>query len=135
VIDLVGGQVDSMFDNLPSAIGQVRADKLRALAVTSTKQSPFAPGIPTVSESGIPGFDVSAWFAIYGPKGTPKEVIDMLNKEVNKALATAELKKAYEGAGFELPPAPNTPEQLAKRTQDEVNKWAAVIKKTGLSQD
>lgn len=135
VIDLVGGQVDSMFDNLPSAIGQVRAEKLRALAVTSAAQSPFAPGIPTVNESGVPGFDVSAWFAIYAPKGTPKDVIDMLNKEVNKALASEELKKAYEGAGFELPPAPNTPEQLAKRTQDEVNKWAAVIKKTGLSQD
>ena len=135
VIDLVGGQVDSMFDNLPSAIGQVRAEKLRALAVTSAAQSPFAPGVPTVSESGVPGFDVSAWFAIYAPKGTPKDVIDLLNTEVKKALATDELKKAYEGAGFELPPAPNTPEQLAKRTQDEVSKWAAVIKKTGLSQD
>jgi tripartite-type tricarboxylate transporter receptor subunit TctC len=124
-----------MFDNLPSAIGQVRADKLRALAVTSSTQSPFAPGIPTVSESGVAGFDVSAWFGIYGPKGTPKAVIDLINKEVNKALATDELKKAYEGAGFELPPAPNTPEQLAKRTQDEVSKWAAVIKKTGLTQN
>jgi tripartite-type tricarboxylate transporter receptor subunit TctC len=88
-----------------------------------------------VSESGVPGFDVSAWFAIYAPKGTPKEVINLLNTEVKKALASDELKKAYEGAGFELPPAPNTPEQLAKRTQDEVSKWAAVIKKTGLSQD
>lgn len=133
VIDLVGGQVDSMFDNLPSAIGQVRADKLRALAVTSSKQTPFAPGVPTVSESGVPGFDVSAWFAIFAPKGTPKEVIDMLNKEVNKALATEELKKAYEGGGFELPPAPNTPEQLAKMTQDEVSKWSTVIKKSNIT--
>ncbi len=135
VIDLVGGQVDSMFDNLPSAIGQVRSDKLRALAVTSAKQTPFAPGVPTVSESGVPGFDVSAWFGIYAPKGTPKEVIDLLNKEVIKALATEELKKAYQGGGFELPAAPNTPEQLAKMTQEEVNKWAAVIKKAGITQD
>lgn len=135
VIDLVGGQVDSMFDNLPSAIGQVRAGKLRALAVTSAAPSPFAPGVPTVSASGVPGFDVSAWFAIYAPKGTPQAVIDTLNKEVNKALATEELKKAYEGAGFEMPAAPNTPAQLAKMTQAEVDKWAAVIKKTGLSAD
>lgn len=135
VIDLVGGQVDSMFDNLPSAIGQVRSDKLRALAVTSAKPTPFAPGVPTVSESGVPGFDVSAWFAILAPKGTPKEVIDLLNKEVKKALETDELKKAYQGGGFELPPAPNTPEQLAKMIQDEVNKWAAVIKKAGITQD
>lgn len=133
VIDLVGGQVDSMFDNLPSAIGQVRAGKLRALAVTSSAPSPFAPGVPTVSASGVPGFDVSAWFAIYAPKGTPQAVIDTLNKEVNKALATEELKKAYEGAGFEMPAAPNTPAQLGKMTQSEVDKWAAVIKKTGLT--
>jgi tripartite-type tricarboxylate transporter receptor subunit TctC len=135
VIDLVGGQVDSMFDNLPSAIGQVRSDKLRALAVTSAQQTPFAPGVPTVSESGVPGFDVSAWFAILAPKGTPKEVIDLLNKEVKKALETDELKKAYQGGGFELPPAPNTPAQLAKMIQDEVNKWAAVIKKSGITQE
>jgi tripartite-type tricarboxylate transporter receptor subunit TctC len=87
VIDLVGGQVDSMFDNLPSAIGQVRAEKLRALAVTSAAQSPFAPGVPTVSESGVPGFDVSAWFAIYAPKGTPKEVIDAIYGAAQKAIA------------------------------------------------
>ena len=134
VIDLVGGQVDSMFDNLPSAIGQVRADKLRALAVTSAKPSPFAPGVPTVSES-VPGFDVSAWFAVYAPKNTPKDIVDMLNAEINKALATDELKKAYEGAGFDLPAAPNTPAQLGKLTQDEVNKWSNVIKKGGFTLD
>ena len=135
VIDMIGGQVDSMFDNLPSSIGQVRADKLRALAVTTLTPSASAPGIPTVNEAAIPGFDVSSWFAIYAPKGTPTNVIDTLNAEVRKALATDELKKAYEGAGFDLPLAPNTPAQLAKKTQDEVTKWAAVIKKTGLSEN
>ena len=135
IIDLMGGQVDSMFDNLPSAIGQVRAEKLRALAVTSATQSPYAPGVPTISESGVAGFDVSAWFALYTPKGTPQSVIETLNTEVKKALASQELKSAYESAGFDLPPAPNTPEQLAQRTQAEVTKWAAVIKTTGLSQD
>jgi len=135
IIDLVGGQVDSMFDNLPSAIGQVRGEKLRALAVTSANTTPFAPGVPTVSATGVPGFDVSAWFAVYAPKDTPKEIIDMLNKEINKALASEELKKAYEGGGFELPPAPNTPAQLGKLTQDEVSKWANVIKKSGITQE
>ncbi|MCM0035800.1 MAG: tripartite tricarboxylate transporter substrate binding protein [Burkholderiaceae bacterium] len=135
IIDLVGGQVDSMFDNLPSAIGQVRGDKLRALAVTSAKPTPFAPGVPTVSETGVPGFDVSAWFAVYAPKDTPPAIVDMLNKEINKALATEEVKKAYQGGGFELPAAPNTPAQLGKLTQDEVSKWAAVIKKSGIKQE
>ena len=135
VIDIMGGQVDSMFDNLPSAIGQVRADKLRALAVTTLTPSASAPGVPTVNEAAIPGFDVSSWFALYAPKGTPQNVIALLNTEVKKALASDELKKAYEGAGFDLPIAPNTPEQLANKTQEEITKWAAVIKKTGLSEN
>lgn len=135
VIDLMGGQVDSMFDNLPSAIGQVRAGKLRALAVTSSQPVPFAPNVPTVSASGVPGFDVTAWFALYAPTGTPQAVIDKLNAEVNKALASEEIKHAYEGAGFQLPPSPNSPDQLGKFTESEVNKWAVVIKKTGLKEN
>ena len=135
VIDLMGGQVDSMFDNLPSAIGQVRAGKLRALAVTSSQPVPFAPNVPTVSGSGVPGFDVTAWFALYAPTGTPQAVIDKLNAEVNKALASEEIKHAYEGAGFQLPPSPNSPDQLGKFTESEVNKWAVVIKKTGLKEN
>jgi tripartite-type tricarboxylate transporter receptor subunit TctC len=135
VIDLMGGQVDSMFDNLPSAIGQVRAGKLRALAVTSSQPVPFAPNVPTVSASGVPGFDVTAWFALYAPTGTPQSVIDKLNVEVNKALASKEIKQAYEAAGFQLPPSPNSPAQLRKFTESEVNKWAAVIKKTGLKEN
>ncbi len=135
VIDLIGGQVDSMFDNLPSAIGQVKAGKLRALAVTSSSPVPFAPEVPTISTSGVPGFDVTAWFALYAPVGTPQTVIDKLNAEVNKALALDEVKQAYESAGFQLPPAPNSAAQLGKFTEAEVNKWAAVIKKTGLKEN
>lgn len=133
VLDLVGGQVDSMFDNLPSAIGQVRGGKLRALAVTSTSEVPFAPGVPTIDKSGVPGFDVTAWFGLYVPTGTPKAIVDRLNAEVNKVLATPEIRKAYEEAGFQLPPQPNTPQALSQKTQGEVEKWAKVIEKTGLS--
>jgi tripartite-type tricarboxylate transporter receptor subunit TctC len=124
-----------MFDNLPSAIGQVKAGKLRALAVTSSSPVPFAPEVPTISTSGVPGFDVTAWFALYAPVGTPQTVIDKLNAEVNKALALDEVKQAYESAGFQLPPAPNSAAQLGKFTEAEVNKWAAVIKKTGLKEN
>lgn len=133
VLDLVGGQVDSMFDNLPSAIGQVRAGKLRALAVTGASEVPFAPGVPTIDKSGVPGFDVTAWFGLYVPTGTPKAIVEKLNAEVNKVLATSEIQKAYQEAGFQLPPKPNTPQALGKKTQDEVAKWAKVIEKTGLS--
>ena len=83
----------------------------------------------------MPGFDVTAWFALYAPTGTPQAVIDKLNAEVNKALASEEIKHAYEGAGFQLPPSPNSPDQLGKFTESEVNKWAVVIKKTGLKEN
>lgn len=132
VRDVIGGQVDSMFDNLPSSIPQVRAGKLRALAVTAEEPVPFAPGVPTVSQSGVKGFAVTSWFGFYAPKGTPKAIIDKLNSMVNKALKSAEIKKGYEEAGFMLPPAQNTPALLGQRTQAEVNKWAKVVGTAGL---
>src|SRR5918994_1975466 len=86
VNDLVGGQVDVMFDNLPSSIEQVRAGNLRALAVTSAKRSPAIPDKPTLDEAGLPGFEASSWFAIFAPKATPAEITTKLNQEVRKAL-------------------------------------------------
>lgn len=132
VTDLVGGQVDSMFDNLPSAIPQVRGGKLKALAVTASEPVPFAPGVPTVIESGVEGFEVSSWFGFYAPTGTPQAIIDKLNADVNKALSSPSVLQAYEEAGFMMPAKPNSAADLAKKTQVEVDKWQAVIESANL---
>lgn len=132
VRDLIGGQVDSMFDNLPSSIPQVRAGKLRALAVTAEEPVPFALGVPTVDQAGVKDFAVTSWFGFYAPKGTPQAIIDKLNSLVNQALKTEAIKKGYEDAGFMMPPANNPPSVLANRTQAEINKWAKVINTAGL---
>lgn len=135
VTDLVGGQVDSMFDNLPSAIPQVRAGNLKALAVTAAQPVSFAPGVPTAISQGVEGFEVSAWFGFYVPTGTPQEIADKLNAEVNKALQSPITIQAYEEAGFEMPAAPNSPADLAKRTVNEVEMWEAVVKSANLKLD
>ncbi|MCD8516030.1 MAG: tripartite tricarboxylate transporter substrate binding protein [Burkholderiaceae bacterium] len=135
VADLVGGQVDSMFDNLPSAIPQVRGGKLKALAVTANEPVPFAPGVPTVIESGVKGFEVSSWFGLYAPAGTPQAIIDKLNADVNKALTSPSVIQAYEEAGFMMPAKPNSVADLANKTQVEVDKWQAVIESANLKMD
>src|SRR4029453_15852359 len=98
--DLAGGQVQLMFDNLPSALPLIKAGKLKALAVTSTQRSSVLPDVPTVAESGLPGFEASSWFGLLAPAGTPKDVVAKINGEVAKWLATPEAgeKLAAQGA-------------------------------------
>ncbi len=132
VTDLVGGQVDSMFDNLPSAIPQVRAGNLKALAVTAAQPVPFAPGVPTAISQGVEGFEVAAWFGFYLPTGTSPAIADLLNTEVNKALQSPITAQAYEEAGFEMPQAPNTKADLGARTVNEVEMWQAVVQAADL---
>jgi tripartite-type tricarboxylate transporter receptor subunit TctC len=127
VADLLGGQVDSMFDNLPSSIGQVRAGKLRALGVTTATRVPFAPEIPTLIEQGIPGFAVTSWFGVMAPAGTPQVILDKLNAEINKALNTTEVKASYFAAGFISPPAPNSQRQYGDFVTSEIDRWNKVI--------
>ena len=135
VTDLVGGQVDSMFDNLPASIQQVRGGKLRALGVTTLERVPFANDLPTLVESGLPGFAVTSWFGLFAPAGTPKPVIDKLNAEINKALATKEIQDAYFQAGFIMPPAPNSITQFDAHVKSEIDRWSKVVTKTGLKVD
>jgi tripartite-type tricarboxylate transporter receptor subunit TctC len=126
VNDLVGGQVDIMFDNLPSSIEQAKAGNLRALAVTSPQRSPAMPDIPTIAESGFPGFDATSWFAIFAPKGTPREIVTKLNEEVRKALATPDLQKRFAELGGEIKSM--SPEELGAYVKAENEKWAKVVK-------
>jgi len=129
VNDLIAGQVDVMFDNLPSSIEQVRGGNLRAIAVTSLKRSAALPDVPTIAESGLPGFDASSWFAIFAPAKTPPEIVAKLNAEVLKALADPELQKRFADIGGEI--RPYKPDELAAFVKAEIEKWAKVVKTSG----
>ena len=128
--DLLGGQVQVMFDNLPSSIGHIQAGRLRALAVTTTTRSPALPNVPTVAET-VPGYEASAWFGMGVPKGTPRDIIDKLNRTVNEALADPAMQAKLAELGGAL--IPGTPEDFGKIIADETEKWSKVVKATGAS--
>src|SRR5205085_8621908 len=109
--DLIGGQIQLMFDNLASALGQVRAGRVRALAVTSAKRTALAPDLPTIAESGLPGFDINTWFGIFVPANTPREIVERLHAEFTRALALPDVKERMLMLGAE--PVGNAPEEFA----------------------
>ena len=131
--DLIGGQVQLMFDNLPSALPQIKGGKLRAVAVTSTTRAAALPDVPTVAESGLPGFESSSWFGILAPAGTPKDIIAKINTDVQKWLSTPEAKEKLLGQGANA--AGGSPEDFAKHIQAETAKWAKVVKESGAKVD
>lgn len=127
-IDLIGGQVDVIFDNMPSIISHIRAGSVRALAVTSAQRSPALPDVPTVAET-VPGYEASAWFGVSAPKGTPPAVIARLNREVNAALADPVMKAKLADLGGM--PIPGTPEQFWATHRMETEKWAKTVQFSG----
>ena len=129
VTDLVGGQVQVMFDNNPISLQQVRAGKLRALAVTGPERSPVLPELPTVSEAGLPGFSITSWFGLYAPSGTSPQIIGRLNREVSTALANAQIRRRLTDQGIE--PAGGTPGQFADFMQAELVKWGKIVRESG----
>jgi len=131
--DLIGGQVQLMFDNLPSALPQIKGGKLRAVAVTSTTRAAALPDVPTVAESGLPGFESSSWFGILAPAGTPKDIIAKINTDVQKWLSTPEAKEKLLGQGAIA--AGGSPDEFAKHIQAETAKWAKVVKESGAKVD
>ena len=133
VTDLIAGQVDVMFDNMPNVIGQVRAGKMKALAVTTAQRSPQAPEIPTMAEAGVPGYEQTAWFGVLAPAGTPREIILKLNGEITKLLNSAEVKERFAKQGVEV--RTTTPEQFGEFVRSEVGRWAKVIKEAGIRAD
>ena len=131
--DLIGGQTSVMFDNMPSSIPYVREGRLRALAVTTAKRSPALPDVPTIAESGVPGFEATSWFGLLAPAGTPAPIIAKLNASVLKALADPEVKKKLVEQGAE--PNGETPEQFAAFIKAETVKWGEVVKRSGAKID
>jgi tripartite-type tricarboxylate transporter receptor subunit TctC len=123
--DMLAGTVDVMFDNMPSSLPHIQAGKLRALGVTTAARSPALPDVPTVAET-VPGYEASAWFGMGAPKGTPAEVIDKLNKEINAALQDPKIQARLAELGGNL--IAGTPTDFGKVIADETDKWAKVIK-------
>lgn len=124
--DLISGEVQVLLVSLPSVSPQMKAGRLRALAVSTAKRSSFIPELPTVAESGVPGYDVSLWWGVFAPVKTPKPVIDKLNAEIRKALATDAMKKHF--ADFGAEPSPMTPEAFSAVVKGEIAKWSKVIR-------
>jgi tripartite-type tricarboxylate transporter receptor subunit TctC len=129
--DLLGGQVTMMFDTITTALPHVKSGKLRALAVTSVKRSPLAPELPTMIEAGLPGFDISAWYVMFAPANVPKDIMQRLNAEVNKAIADPDLRKTLGEQGVEF--TGGTSEDADKFVKSEIERWAKIIKTRGMS--
>ncbi|MDC6160972.1 tripartite tricarboxylate transporter substrate binding protein [Achromobacter xylosoxidans] len=127
--DLIGGQIDMYLSSVPTLIGHVRNGKMRALAVTSAQRVPDMPDVPTIAERGFPGFEAVTWFGLAAPAGTPKDIVQRLNAEFNKALQTPELRVKYQEQGARV--LTDTPEAFAKLIHDDRIRWGKIVKDSG----
>jgi len=132
LVDLMAGQVQVLFDNLPSSAGHIKSGNLRALAVTSAARDPSLPNVPTVAET-VPGYEATAWFGIGMPKGSPRAAIDRVNADVNRILADPKMREKLAELGGV--PIPGTPEDFGKIIAAETQKWEKVVKSSGASVD
>ena len=131
--DLLGGQIQLMFDNMPSALPMAKEGKLRALGQTGAKRSPSAPDVPTIAEQGLPGFEATAWFALFAPAGTPRDVVARLNAEMQRVYKLPDVQEKLKTLG--LDPILSSPEDLVKYQASEIAKWAKVVKESGAKAD
>lgn len=133
LIDLIGGQVDVMFDNMSSSVPHIQSGKLRALAVTSAKRNATLPSVPTIAESGVPGYAGTSWWTLAAPAGTPPAVIDKLNRDVLRAVSTPDAQKQLAALGVTI--TPNTPAEAQAYFRSETLKWGRVIDAAKLKLD
>lgn len=131
--DLMSGQVGIMFDTTLSAMPFVKAGKLKALGVTSPQRTPAAPDVPTIAESGLPGYEVFAWNGVLVPAGTPKAIVAQLNEEIRKAMQLPQVREKFSAQGFAA--SWNTPDQFGVFVRNEVEKWARTVKASGATLD
>ena len=133
ITDLIAGQISLYFDTMPSSLPHVRGNRLRALAVTSAKRSRAAPDIPTVAESGVPGFEITNWSGVFAPAATPQEIVKKLNTELVKGLNRPELQGPFAKQGMEV--IGNTPEQFATALKSEIMKWSKIAEAANIRID
>ena len=133
VSDLLGGQINYMFDSITSARPHIESGKLRALGVTTAKRSSTLPNVPTLAEAGVPGYEVSPWFAVFMPAATPKAIVSKLNKALLDAMKDPEVAKRFETIGAE--PVGSTPDELAQHLARESERWTQLITERGIKLD
>jgi len=133
VTDLLGGQVQMMFDNIPSSLPHIKAGKLRAIATTGAKRDPALPDVPTIAEAGVPGYESGVWFGLAAPAGTPKDVIAKLNAASVQATKSPEFIKRMTDLGYNI--IPGTPEDMAAMNKRDLALWAPIIKASGAKVD
>lgn len=131
--DLIGGQIQLMFDNMPSALPMAREGKIRAVAQTGARRSAAAPDVPTVAESGLPGFEATSWFALFAPAGTPQEVVEKIAAEAQRIYKLPEVAERLTTLGLDA--VLSSPDELAKYQAAEIAKWAKVVKESGARVD
>jgi tripartite-type tricarboxylate transporter receptor subunit TctC len=131
--DLLAGQVQLASIGLPPAMPYVKSGRLRVVAITGAKRSPLLPDAPTVAEAGLPGFDVTSWYGMFGPAALPRDIVNKVNADIAAVLATPDMKERLASSGAD--PAPTTPEELGKVVRDEVSKWAKVVAESGAKID
>ena len=131
--DVMSGQVDVMFDTTLSAMPFVKAGKLKALGLTSPVRSPAAPDVPTIAESGLPGYEVFAWNGVFVPAGTPKAIVQQLNDQIRKAMLLPQVKDKFSAQGFAA--SWNSPENFGVFVKNEVDKWSRTVKASGATLD
>ena len=127
--DTISGQIQMTFSSLPSVAGHIRSDKLRALAVTGVRRSATFPNVPTFTEAGVPGLELSPWFGLLAPAGTPEAVVRKINADVAELLRDKDVLERFAGAGAE--PYVTQPEQFGRILQDDIQKWSQVVKASG----
>jgi len=133
VTDLLAGQVNMMFDNIPSSLPHIKAGKLRALATTGAKRDPALPDLPTIAEAGVRGYESGVWFGLTVPAGTPREIIVKLNAAALQAARSPEFVKRMTDLGYNL--IPSTPEEMAAMNRAELARWAPIVKSSGAKID
>ena len=131
MMDALAGNIDLLVSSVPSAMAQIKAGKLRPLAVTSAKRSSSLPDVPTVAEQGFKDFDVTTWYGVFAPAGTPKDIVNTVNAEINKLLATTEMKDAIHAQGAE--PQAMTPEQFGALLKADHQKWRGIVQASGVT--
>jgi tripartite-type tricarboxylate transporter receptor subunit TctC len=129
--DVLGGQVPMMFDTITTALPHVKAGKLKALAVTSARRSPLAPDVPTMIEAGLPDFEISAWYVMFGPAGLSRDVVQRLNTEINRAIADSDVRRTLGEQGVEF--TGGTPAEADAFVRGEIDRWGRIIKTRGMT--
>lgn len=130
VADLLGGQIQLLLSGIPNVMPQVKSGRLRPLAVSTARRSPFLPDVPTMAESGVPGYAVTLWWGLFAPGGTPRPIITRLNTEVARILESAEMRERLAAEGAE--PTPMTPEAFARIVREEIEFWRRIAREAGV---